>query len=131
MDKTKVNSIESLTQLLRSKEDHLTHIEISSIVNGKVLSSYQTIATITGALLTEFPGYYKMKSGIDGNLIFDGKGIILNLNEYSQFFIDENAKIEGYAEEENPSIVDIKDVRSSMYVKLQIFNDRKDEYNAN
>lgn len=122
MNKTALSPLESLAQTLRNKEGHVISVDIASIVNGKPLSSYQTYTAITSALLAEFDGCYNTKSGLYGNSLLDDRGIVLNLGEYSQLFIDESAKIEEISPNDELTIVNIKDIRSSMHIKLQIFN---------
>lgn len=116
---TKLQSFEQLARTLRENEGELIAVEITSIVNGNVLSSYKVYSKIESALFTEFEGEYQTKSGYPGASLFDGKGIILNLGDASQLFIDELAKIDERHNENSVSIR-IKDVRSSMHIHLQI-----------
>lgn len=111
-----------LAKKLNERKNHLTIVNVYSIVNNKHLSSFKTYQPISNALYTQFEGTYEMSNGLEGNSVYEmlgNNGIVLNLGKATQFIIHEDSKVEI---EEYDGIIklEFKDVRSSMKVRMDI-----------
>ncbi|HLR71275.1 MAG TPA: hypothetical protein VK085_07565 [Pseudogracilibacillus sp.] len=126
MDIKQVDTSQALARFLNERQNHVAIIEITSLVNGKALSSFVTYQVINKALYTHFEGEYDTKEGFSGVSIIDdidNRGTILNVGEESQLFIHKDAKI-NITNPHGVDIVEIKDKRSSMNIRISLSNEK-------